>query len=182
MTGSTAKLMVAVDGSRAVIRPCGRASFTCSADFKRLVYELLDAGCRDFELQLSECTIMDSTFLGILVYFARKLDEQNGGGKKVVLVNPTSRILDLVASLGMTEFFTIREGPRGGRTEAREVEVAASEANKEECAEVALEAHQTLMNANPENVERFKDVTRFLAEDLKKLRERRAERDWGDHS
>ncbi len=33
-----------------------------------------------------------------------------------------------------------------------------------------LEAHQTLMDINPENVTRFKDVTKFLAEDLEKLR------------
>jgi hypothetical protein len=32
-----------------------------------------------------------------------------------------------------------------------------------------LEAHQTLMAVNPENVIRFKDVTLFLAEDLKSL-------------
>jgi hypothetical protein len=31
-----------------------------------------------------------------------------------------------------------------------------------------LEAHERLMAANPENVARFKDVTRFLAEDLRK--------------
>jgi anti-anti-sigma factor len=182
MAGSTAKLMVAVEGSRAVIRPCGRASFTCSADFKRLVYELVDAGCRDFELELSECTIMDSTFLGILVYFARKLDEQNGGESKVVLVNASSRILDLVASLGMTEFFTVRENGGARASGASEVEVAVSEADKEACAEIALEAHQTLMSANPENVARFKDVARFLAEDLKKLRESRGEQGQGTAS
>jgi len=33
-----------------------------------------------------------------------------------------------------------------------------------------LEAHETLMAINPENVARFKDVAMFLAEDLAKLR------------
>jgi hypothetical protein len=31
-----------------------------------------------------------------------------------------------------------------------------------------LEAHQTLMNINPANVPKFKDVAQFLEEDLKK--------------
>ena len=31
-----------------------------------------------------------------------------------------------------------------------------------------LEAHETLMEINPANVNKFKDVTRFLAEDLKR--------------
>jgi len=34
----------------------------------------------------------------------------------------------------------------------------------------SLEAHQTLMALNPENVARFKDVTQFLAEDLENLK------------
>ena len=39
----------------------------------------------------------------------------------------------------------------------------------EEITRTSLEAHQTLMAMNPENVARFKDVTQFLAEDLKSL-------------
>ena len=38
-----------------------------------------------------------------------------------------------------------------------------------EITSTSLEAHQTLMAVNPENVNRFKDVTKFLAEDLKTL-------------
>jgi hypothetical protein len=40
---------------------------------------------------------------------------------------------------------------------------------KAEAARTCLEAHQTLMNINPANVPRFKDVTKFMAEDLKRL-------------
>jgi hypothetical protein len=32
-----------------------------------------------------------------------------------------------------------------------------------------LEAHKTLMEIKPENVNKFKDVAQFLAEDLKRL-------------
>jgi hypothetical protein len=38
-----------------------------------------------------------------------------------------------------------------------------------EITRTCLEAHQTLMAMNPDNVARFKDVTQFLAEDLKSL-------------
>jgi hypothetical protein len=33
-----------------------------------------------------------------------------------------------------------------------------------------LEAHQTLMAIDPRNVSKFKEVTAFLAEDLKRLK------------
>jgi len=39
----------------------------------------------------------------------------------------------------------------------------------EQITRTSLEAHQTLMAMNPENVARFKDVAQFLVEDLKNL-------------
>jgi hypothetical protein len=45
--------------------------------------------------------------------------------------------------------------------------------SREEVTRTCLEARKTLMAANPDNVDRFKEVTRFLAEDLKKLEQRK---------
>src|SRR4030095_7105152 len=42
--------------------------------------------------------------------------------------------------------------------------------SKKEVTRACVEAHRTLMEANPENVGRFKEVTQFLAEDLKHLK------------
>jgi hypothetical protein len=42
----------------------------------------------------------------------------------------------------------------------------------EQITRTSLEAHQTLMAANPDNAARFKDVAQFLAEDLKNLENR----------
>ena len=39
----------------------------------------------------------------------------------------------------------------------------------EQITRTSLEAHQTLMSMSAENVARFKDVTQFLAEDLRSL-------------
>jgi hypothetical protein len=43
-----------------------------------------------------------------------------------------------------------------------------------EMAQTSLEAHETLMNVNPSNIPKFKDVVQFLAEDLKKLGQRQS--------
>ncbi|MDB6032217.1 MAG: Anti-sigma-factor antagonist, partial [Verrucomicrobiales bacterium] len=40
-----------------------------------------------------------------------------------------------------------------------------------EISRTCLEAHKTLMEINPANISKFKDVTQFLAEDLKKMEE-----------
>jgi hypothetical protein len=44
-----------------------------------------------------------------------------------------------------------------------------AEASREEISRTCLEAHLTLMDINPDNVPRFKEVAKFLAEDLEKL-------------
>jgi len=167
MSGPAARLLVAVEGPRAVIRACGRASFRCSGDFKRLVYDLLERGCREFVLELSECSIMDSTFLGILVRFAGKLDEAGGPAQRMTLWNPSPRIVELLGSLGMEQYFQVQlnEKPLSPACD----EVSASPENKIENTRIALDAHQALIEANPDNAARFKDVTRYLAEDLKRL-------------
>ena len=43
-------------------------------------------------------------------------------------------------------------------------------ASREELASACLEAHDVLMRINPENVARFKEVSQFMAQELKKLK------------
>jgi len=45
------------------------------------------------------------------------------------------------------------------------------EPTREEMSRTCLEAHQLLMSINPDNIPKFKDVTQFLAEDLRKMKE-----------
>ncbi len=56
--------MVAVADRIACVKISGRANFTHSVDLKRIVQELADRGVNRFILDLTDCTLMDSTFLG----------------------------------------------------------------------------------------------------------------------
>jgi len=161
-------MYVAVESSQAFLKLCGRASFACSAQFKTLVYGLRDKRCRRFLLDLSECVIMDSTFLGILARFAHTVSESESDGKVALqLLNPNERIVDLLENLGVGHLFEVRQGdpldPQGGEV----IEPGAPD--KLASTRVALEAHETLMELNPANVKRFKDAALFMAEDLRRL-------------
>jgi hypothetical protein len=48
------------------------------------------------------------------------------------------------------------------------VEPVPGSHDHKEISRTCLEAHQTLMRINPDNIAKFKDVAQFLAEDLKK--------------
>ena len=71
MAASLPILQVAVTEQVALVKVSGRASFNCSVEFKTLVYELRARGYRKFVLDLTDCLIMDSTFLGVLAGFSR---------------------------------------------------------------------------------------------------------------
>ena len=157
------------------IRVCGRANFSCSHDLKKLVHELQERGYHSFVLDLSECLLMDSTFLGVLAGLGLKLSA-NGNGKpprSIQLLNPSTRIAELLENLGVTQLFQVRHGqPLTGNGDAC-TQAPSAPTDKVELTRTCLEAHETLMRVNPENVDRFKDVTRFLAEDLRRLEQKK---------
>jgi anti-anti-sigma regulatory factor len=156
----------------ACVKIVGRANFTSSIDFKTLVNELRQKGYGYFVLDLSECMLMDSTFLGMLAGFGLKMlpARKDQGDPAIELLNPNARITELLENLGVLHLFKLTQGPLTlpEGTEARPHTEAAP--SKEEVTRACLEAHQTLMEINPNNVSKFKEVTAFLAEDLKKLK------------
>ncbi len=156
----------------ACIRIIGRANFTSSVDFKALVDELQKKGCDCFVLDLSECVLMDSTFLGVLAGLGLKLTSGKGGQARrgVELFNPGPRIIELLETLGVLHLFQVTQGSFTPPAPAQPVERTPAGASKDEVTRTCLEAHQTLMDLNPANAAKFKDVAQFLAEEVKKTK------------
>jgi anti-anti-sigma regulatory factor len=170
MSTPSAKLLVWAGERCAAIRIIGRANFTSSVDFRTLIDELRQQGCSYFVLDLAECALMDSTFLGVLAGFGLKLSSGNGGGGQhgIELLNPNARITELLDTLGVLHLFRLTQGPLSlpDQTEARQH--APANPTKEDVTRTCIEAHQILMDISPANAAKFKDVTQFLAEGLKK--------------
>ena len=173
MNVSSAKMSVFVGEHFACVKIVGRASFTSSIDFKTLLNELRQKGCERILLDLSQCMLMDSTFLGVLAGFGLKVYavQNNAGCPGLELLNPNARITELLENLGVLHFFNISNGPLPAPVGTQTAVPAPAHASGEEIARTCLEAHQALMQINPDNISRFKDVAQFLAEDLKKLGE-----------
>jgi anti-sigma B factor antagonist len=170
MSTPSAKMLVREEADCACIRIIGRANFTSSVDFKTLVDELRQKGCECFVLDLSECLLMDSTFLGVLAGLGLKLSGGNGDRDRhrVELLNPSPRITELLETLGVVHLFKITQGSFAPAAPAEVVECTSSDPSKAELTRTCIEAHQTLMDISPANAARFKDVTQFLAEGVKK--------------
>jgi anti-sigma B factor antagonist len=163
-------MSVLVGDQFACIRITGRANFSSSIDFKTLLNELKQKGFSYFVLDLSGCTLMDSTFLGVLAGFGLKM-MSNGDDQAepaIELLNPNARIIDLLESLGVLHLFKVTQGPVTLPENAQPHTHEPVCSTKEEVTRACLEAHRTLMEINPQNAAKFKEVAQFLAEDLKK--------------
>lgn len=170
MPQSSANLSVLVGSNFACVKIAGRANFASSPDFKTLIEQLTQKGYAHFIVDLSECVLMDSTFLGVLVQFGLKLNsappEVHAG---IELSNPNERVTELLENLGALHLFNTRSGPLTLPDDLKTTTPESIQPTHEQITRTCLEAHQTLMAVNPENVARFKDVTQFLAEDLENL-------------
>jgi anti-sigma B factor antagonist len=165
----SAKLLVMVGKDFACVKIAGRANFTFSPDFKTLLAELILKGYGRFIIDLSECVLMDSTFLGVLAGFGIKLKSSAGADGRIELSNPNARVTELLENLGVLELFRIRNGTLQLSGDVSVQTPVPVNPTHEEITRTSLEAHQALMEVNPDNVPRFKDVAQFLAEDLKNL-------------
>lgn len=173
MSTATAKLSVFASGQLACIKIVGRANFTSSIDFKTLFNELLQKGYTCFILDLSECLLMDSTFLGVLAGFGLKMTAQPATdglqpARGIELLNPNARIAELLENLGVIHLFKVVNGTLEMPKDTTPHPTPAPTPSREDVTRNCLEAHKTLMEIAPANVPRFKDVAQFLAEDLKK--------------
>ena len=168
MTSPTPTLLAARVGDAVCVKIAGRANFATSVDFKRLVHEARARGAQRFIVDLAACPLMDSTFLGVLAGLGTQLSADNlpPEQRPIELLNPTPKVADLIDNLGVLHLFHVVQG--------RDLEnfclaaVESAGATKLEMSRNCLEAHQILMDLNPANVAKFKDVAKFFAEDVAK--------------
>jgi len=167
MSAMPAKMSIWAGEDFACIKIVGRANLHSSIDFKTLVNELRQRGCTCFMVELSECPLMDSTFLGMLAGFGLRFAEPERA-RPIELLNPNPRITGLLESLGVLHLFRLSHGPVALPTDASKRDHVPVEASRADLGEACIEAHETLMRINPANIPKFKDVAQFLAEDLKR--------------
>ena len=112
---------------------------------------------------------MDSTFIGLLTGFGMQLPPGENAG--LSLHHMSDRVKGLLANLGVSQLFINCSSDNGIPENLVDSPATQCGHSQVEIQETCLKAHQTLMAANEENVARFKDVTKFLEEDLKKAQE-----------
>src|SRR5271157_997502 len=99
-------------------------------------------------VDLSKCTYMDSTFIGLLVAIDKKL--QKGSGGRLHVNNPSPECLDLFRQLGLENILLVETGA------SRPPEMKSLEApTGRPGADFVLRAHEALMETSEEARRKF---------------------------
>ena len=161
------------------VRVVGRGTFQNGQPLRRYSVERIEKGCGEFFVDLAKCDGMDSTFLGVLAGIGLRL-QQNGRAGKLHVINVSARNMELLQTLGLDRLFAVGEPPsdRGdaqspadaefSKLPDTDVSVLTKPLNKNDTADLMLEAHDNLVRADQRNSPRFRDLRKFLRESVEK--------------
>ena len=160
------KILVARSADLGFIKVVGRGSFQNSGCLKAFYQQLLKEGVHRFVVDLEACTYLDSTFLGILLGLGLKLKDAGNG--LLHILNASTRNLELLKNLGLDRLINIDDSrvKMNGVAQSNLEEMPCPVPTRVEASPTILEAHVNLMEFDPRNVPKFKDVVEFLREDL----------------
>jgi anti-sigma B factor antagonist len=146
------------------VRVEGKGSFLNATGLKEFAREMTNRGFRQFVVDLGNCPLMDSTFMGTLTGMALRLRELGSGDVRIVHLNQRNR--DLLTNLGLDQLMSL-DSPAPAAPAAAQQPLPNDPVDKQTRAETMLEAHQDLVDANPANQAKFKDVLEYLRQDLR---------------
>lgn len=167
--------LVAFKDERALVRIKGRGSFKIGSALKQFGEAAVERNVRSILLDMNDCIGMDSTFMGVVAGMASRLKKKNGG--QILMVNLSERTRHLLATLGLDQVVqAFEKGQAAGRpdenisSETMQTLNPAAEPGVE-TTRTMLDAHRQLVDLDPSNEARFKDVLIYLAEDLNRKSE-----------
>lgn len=146
-----------------VVRDCGR--------FENALLGVESLGRNAVVLDLSECPRVDSTFAGVLLRLASRLQERRAQGRplRVFLAGLKDQVAELLDTLCVSDLFETMALPDA--KEVVPVAVEMRDRSREEILALSLDGHERLSELTPENAARFKHLLPLLRGELECLRD-----------
>ena len=140
----------------------GRATFECSSPVKNFVDNIVAGIAKRITIDLSSCTWMDSTFMGTLATLGLHARKAN---IVVDILNASEKSIKLLKELGIYRLFIFNSiAPEPICNDWRSITSQAQD--KDNIASTVLEAHETLMSVDKQNVLKFKKVVELIKKDI----------------
>lgn len=164
-------ILVGCLGSVAWVRVEGPANQENAGQIREFLRGRFEKGWSKFVIDLQNCIGIDSTFIGMIYRLAVDVKENDESGT-VDVIHPGDRNERSIRKLGLDSMIRIDRDGAAWSAEKSLVEEnlkhprCSHSQSKEERAELVLDAHEALIEANEENRNRFCDVVEYLRKDL----------------
>jgi anti-anti-sigma factor len=171
MAATLGVLWVRQDGPHLTFRAEGRATMHHSLPLRQCVEQAACAGTIHVRVDLRDCTYMDSTFLGTLLFLKKMTDKRCLGD--FALVGPSAVCMQLLKSMCLDRIYPIQaaeELPAEGWTALYTEKPEAPEFRRN-----VVEAHQELAGVPGPASVIFGPVANCLAKDLEEEERKRTE-------
>jgi anti-anti-sigma regulatory factor len=167
-------LSVATTPDTAFVRVRGRGSYKTGPVLKEFENAVVARGCQRFLFDMAECVGMDSTFMGILAGMAMRAQRRDGG--EVIVLNLNQKTENLLVTLGLDRVLAVHRAGQAPTELDQELAQVSGLAELEQgrtdsaaTAETMLAAHEDLVKAAPASESEFKDVIRYLKEEVQRF-------------
>ncbi len=123
-------------------------------------------GFRQFVIDLENCELMDSTFMGTMAGIALRLRELGSGSLTVLRAN--ERNTSLLENLGLDHLFSssLPEGTKDPSAAQPTDEIPPGPvAGADDERATMITAHETLVEVSPANEAKFRDVIELLKQE-----------------
>ncbi len=142
-----------------VIKPTGSVRYQLGCSFDEFLKRLFAReDFNDILIDLTEVTMIDSTFLGLLAkianYIRRRFD------RKVTIISSNEDINKILDSVGFYSVFNISNADAAISGDADRM--ATRDADRSQLARTLYDAHRILSDLNEKNREMFKNVVEEL--------------------
>lgn len=166
-----AEVLVSYEKGDFVVRVLGRATFESSSALLDMIKSIDPEELESATIDMTECTGMDSTFMGIISKLALTTKKS---GHTCVIQNANDFNQGLLAGLGIKKLFDFTEKTQKTDTVPVPkimVDMAGAKVDNETHAETVLDAHETLMEIDPANIAKFQGVVNMVKGDMNKIQE-----------
>lgn len=140
----------------------GRATMHQSPLVRRFAEQCLAAGATVLRMDLRHCTLMDSTFLGTLLFLKRMIDRQ--GQSEFALISPSPQCCRLLQQMRLDKVFpmvTVEEPAASAWTELKSTPEDINVFKRN-----VVQAHQELARLEGPAGETFRELADQLAREL----------------
>ncbi|MFL2859328.1 MAG: STAS domain-containing protein [Pontiellaceae bacterium] len=149
----------------------GRGSFQNSTALKEYVKkQLIKTSPKKILLDMTSCSGMDSTFMGVLAGLASSTKKTNS--HTFTLINLSKKNEKLLTTLGVSKILDYQSDDKSNiKNKINDDNLSALTANQNKTTKTSLEAHKTLVKIEPKNLKEFKNVIELLEQDLNQSKE-----------